>query len=86
MVAKTARAVFDGAVLRPTEPLDLAPDTLVELTIETVAPTPPPSERDTQDPETSFFHVARSLKLEGPSDWSKNLDAYLYGEQARRDG
>lgn len=86
MVTKTARAVFDGAVLRPTEPLDLAPDTLVEPTIETVAPTPPPSQRDRQAPETSFLDVALSLKLEGPADWSANLEEYLYRDKTRTNG
>jgi hypothetical protein len=27
----------------------------------------------------SFLHTARSLELEGPSDWSDRIDDYLYG-------
>jgi len=27
----------------------------------------------------SFFKVASTLNLDGPPDWSENLDAYLYG-------
>ena len=27
----------------------------------------------------SFFEVASSLNVDGPPDWSENLDAYLYG-------
>lgn len=27
----------------------------------------------------SFFDVALSLNVDGPPDWSENLDAYLYG-------
>jgi hypothetical protein len=36
------------------------------------------------DPETSrsFLQTARSLKLDGPVDWSEKLDEYLYGDKA----
>jgi hypothetical protein len=27
----------------------------------------------------SFLRVARSLRLQGPADWSSRLDDYLYG-------
>jgi hypothetical protein len=30
------------------------------------------------DPK-SFLQVARSLRLQGPADWSSRLDDYLYG-------
>ena len=30
---------------------------------------------------TSFLETAESLQLDGPSDWSENLDKYLYGEE-----
>ena len=29
----------------------------------------------------SFLETAESLQLDGPSDWSENLDKYLYGEE-----
>jgi hypothetical protein len=32
------------------------------------------------DISPSFLQVARSLNLDGTSDWSKNLKKYLYGE------
>lgn len=28
-----------------------------------------------------FLRIARSLKLEGPSDWSSRVEEYLYGEK-----
>ncbi len=28
----------------------------------------------------SFLHYARSLKLDGPEDWSERIDDYLYGD------
>jgi len=29
----------------------------------------------------SFLQVARSLEVEGPPDWSENIDDYLYGDK-----
>jgi predicted DNA-binding antitoxin AbrB/MazE fold protein len=65
----TIEAVFDGEVLRPDRPLKLEPNTRVTL----VVTTPDPSE-----PTESFLDTAMSIKLEGPADWSENLDRYLY--------
>lgn len=67
---KTVRAVFDGRALWPEEPLELPPDTPVEITVR----------RAPRKPARSFLKVARSLKLEGPRDWSRRLEEYLYGE------
>ena len=75
-MSKTLEAVFDGEVLRPDEPIELEPNTRVRLTIESL---------DTAEKQPkSFLRTARSLKLQGPSDWSERLDEYLYG--ARGDG
>jgi len=71
-MTKIIDAVFDGESLRPDEPLELAPNTRVRLTIETPAPSDAPQ---------SFLRTARSLALSGPSDWSANLEAYLYGDR-----
>jgi hypothetical protein len=68
----TIEAVFDGTVLRLDQPLALAPNTRVRITIEAVEPPPPPG--------TSFLRTARSLKLDAPADFATNVDAYLYGE------
>jgi predicted DNA-binding antitoxin AbrB/MazE fold protein len=71
MMSKTLEAVFDGEVLRPDEPIELEPNTRVRLTIESV---------DVPDKQPkSFLQTARSLNLQGPSDWSERLDEYLYG-------
>ena len=72
-MTRSIEAVFDGTTLRPDEPLELPPNTRVRLTIESLA-----------SPTTggSFLRTARSLALEGPRDWSSNLEAYLYGEKA----
>jgi AF2212-like protein len=68
-MTKTIEAVFDGETLRPDEPLELAPNTRVRLTIE--APTP------SKTPQ-SFLRTARSLGLTGPSDWSANLETHHF--------
>jgi hypothetical protein len=70
-------ATFDGSVFRPAQPVELRPNTPVRLTVETV---PPP-----EDKKASFLTTAISLKLEGPPDWSSNLDHYLY-EKDRGNG
>ncbi len=62
-------ALYDGKVFRPTEPIALAPNTRVRITIESL----PPAEREAP----SFLRTARALELEGPPDWSENVDAYL---------
>lgn len=78
VIVKTIEALFDGAVLHPAEPLELAPNTVVRITIET----DPVQEEEA----TSFLRTARSLSLEGPADWSENLEAYLYGRGPEQDG
>lgn len=70
-MTRTVQAVFDGEVLRPQEPLDLEPQTRVQITIETIL--------ESKENSRSFLDLAASLNLEGPSDWSENLEQYLYG-------
>ena len=69
-MTKSLHATFDGLVLRPDEPVELAPNTRVRITIETVDA---PVER-----AASFLQTARSLNLQGPTDWSAHLEDYLY--------
>ena len=64
-MATTIEAIYDGEVLRLAEPLALAPNTRVRLTLEAVAP-------DVEAPK-SFFDTAMGLNLQGPPDWSENL-------------
>ncbi len=70
-MSHTLKATFDGNVFRPDEPVGLRPNTRVRLIVE-------PAEDPERRPQ-SFLRVARSLKLEGPPDWSSRLDEYLYG-------
>ncbi len=71
-MTQTIEAVYDGAVLRPETALGLEPNTRVRLTVEVL----PPAETAAR----SFLRTARSLGLNGPADWSANLDSYLYGD------
>ncbi len=72
-MSSTIRATFDGEVIRPDEPLALPPNTRVLITIEITG-----EEGGARTP--SFLQTARSLKLDGPPDWSARLDHYLHGD------
>lgn len=71
-MVKTIEAIFDGKAFLPTEPVTLKPNTRVKVIIETLL-------SDEDEETTSFLQTARSLNLDGPPDWSANLDEYLYG-------
>ena len=71
-MTKTFEAVFDGEVLRPVEPVSLEPNTKVRLTLEVETAEAKPK---------SFLQTAKALELDGPADWSENLDDYLYAKQ-----
>ena len=75
---KKIEAVFDGSVLRPVEPLAIEPNTHVTITVD-VPETKPPR-------HGSFLDTAQSLNLDGPADWSENVDSYLYGGDVPSDG
>ncbi len=72
-------AVFDGEVFRPEEKVDLEPDTKVKLKLIIEV------KKKTGEPY-SLFKYARSLKLDGPSDFSENIDEYLYQGKQIKDG
>lgn len=63
-------AIFDGTVFRPSGKVPLEPNTRVQITVE-VEEQPGSGE--------SFLATARSLELQGPEDFSENIDDYLYG-------
>jgi hypothetical protein len=78
-MTRTVQARFDGKAFHPEESLALAPDTTVLLTIETPDEEPSEGRRPSRGEPYSFLKLAQSLNLEGPEDWSENLDQYLYG-------
>ena len=74
---KKINAIFDGQVLRPVEPLDIEPNTRVRIGVEV------PDER--AEASMSFLDTAQGLDLDGPVDWSENVDACLYEGRAGSD-
>ena len=70
-MSQILEATFDGHVFRPIDSVELQPDTKVQLvvTVKTASDEEP----------ASFLRTARSLKLQGPKDWSARVDDYLYG-------
>lgn len=89
-------ATYDGEIVRPEEPLHLAPNSRFVMTYESVeqseASARAAGEESIEDtPETvgspeartaSWTERARSLNLDGPSDLSVRLHEYLYGDLA----
>jgi len=73
-MSQTVQAIFDGQVFKPEQPLELAPNTRVLITIKAVDQ--PESRRG------AFLRAARSLKLEGTADWSETIDDYLYAQES----
>jgi predicted DNA-binding antitoxin AbrB/MazE fold protein len=84
---KILDATYDGEVFRPDEPVDLASNTKVKVIIEDE----PKKLKLVEMPKKgkgepyAFLRYARSLNLDGPSDFSKNLDEYLYGGKSLDD-
>lgn len=72
---KTVTALFDGRALWPEEPIDVEPNTRVKLTLA-VARERSGRKRKKQ----GFIETALSLKLDGPRDWSRRVEEYLYRE------
>ncbi len=74
-------ATFDGQVFRPSQPVSIEPNSKVRLIVESAEPTNQPSENAPKLGEPySFLKVLRSIEINGPPDWSANIDKYLYGE------
>jgi hypothetical protein len=69
-LSKTIEATYDGAVLRLSESLDILPETGVWVTVDTEEPSSP----------NAFLTAAKAVKIEGPADWSENLDSYMYAD------
>jgi predicted DNA-binding antitoxin AbrB/MazE fold protein len=64
----TFEATFDGEVFRPTEEVNLKPNTKVTVTVD----------KTKTGKLLSSLEFMASLKPDSPSDFSKNIDDYLY--------
>ncbi|MFN0278620.1 MAG: antitoxin family protein [Pyrinomonadaceae bacterium] len=87
---RIVEATYDGEVFRPDEPVDLASDTKVKVIIEDM----PQNGKRLQLVEMpkkavgkpyAWLDFAQSANLEGPSDFSTNLDDYLNGTKSLDD-
>lgn len=76
-MVKTLNAIYDGRVLRPDEPIDLNPNTRVQIIIIVKENSESSSTRG-----VSFLRTAKSLNLEGPADWSTHFEDYLYEKES----
>ncbi|WP_110515903.1 hypothetical protein [Herpetosiphon llansteffanensis] len=65
--------VFDGEVFRPTEHIDLKPNTTYTITVHTAESFEP----------TNAWDVLQELTgtITMPQDWSENHQHYLYGDK-----
>ena len=70
-MTKTLSVIFDGKVFTPEEPVNLEPDTHYVVTIE----------HKKKSGEQNLWDVLDNLTgtVEGPEDWSKEHNHYLYG-------
>jgi hypothetical protein len=89
-MTKTVQAKFDGQAFYPEESMPIAPNTRVLLTVvspETVEEKSEEPQEESADAAPvlgepySFLKFAMSLNLDGPEDWSENLEGYLYGDK-----
>lgn len=72
-MVKSILAVYDGKVFCPEGAIDLPPNVRVRLVFDLV--------RGEKPPVGSFLETAMDLNLDGPEDWSQNLNKYLYGDK-----
>ncbi len=81
---KILDATYDGEVFRPDEPVDLASNTKVKVIVEDEKAEPKKlklvemPKKEKGEPYSSLAFMA-SLNLDGPEDFSRNIDEYLYG-------
>lgn len=75
-MSQTVTVVFDGAVVRPEQPLDLQADTRYIVTIGSV---------DEVGESPDAWDVLDSLSgtIEAPHDWAMEHEHYLYGTPKR---
>ncbi len=70
MIRKTLKVKPDGSV--DLGLLGLKPGSSVRVTVQ-------PKAARAKKRQSSFFETALKTKIEGPADWSKNLDRHPYG-------
>jgi hypothetical protein len=84
----TFDAHFDGEHLCPAQPVVLPMNVRLKVTVSQVAETPDRAEVVAEESKASEKGVFGALLdkhglLDGPEDWSVELDHYLYGTPKR---
>lgn len=76
-MTKTIHAVFEGGVFKPSEPVEIAEGTVVELTVRS----DPEGGAASPDAVRSLVEEMAALPLEGPDDGFSGADhdKVLYG-------
>lgn len=85
----TFDAQFDGESLRPEAPIALPQNVRLRVTVVAESPVETPaSGTEPQSEKRGLFSdlLDESLLIDGPADWSRELDHYLYGTPKRGDG
>ena len=86
---KILDATYDEEVFRADEPIELASNTKVKIIVEDEET--PKKLKLVEMPKKgkgepyAFLKYLESLNLDGPSDFSRNLDEYLYGGKSLDD-
>ena len=84
-MSRTITVIFDGEVLRPTEPLDLAPDTEYRVTIDGTGEEVDQAVDKENDPyaDRPLMRFLGITINSGRGDFAEQHDHYLYGTPKR---
>jgi hypothetical protein len=85
----TFDAHFDGESLRPEAPIALPQNVRLRVTVIAESPDKPSSAEAPPPAETRGLFsklIDENQLIDGPADWSLELDHYLYGTPKRGDG
>lgn len=75
-MARTVTVIFDGEVFRPTEPVDLPPDTVYSIQVDQADGSMAPHR-----PLLKYLALAQDVDL--PPDFAAQVDHYLRGTPKR---
>lgn len=77
-IQKKIAVIYDGKVFRPEKPPNIRPNTRCTMTVEF-------DDEAKRQPDENAWNVLEGLigAVEGPVDWSREHDHYLYGTSKR---
>ncbi len=77
-MSQTLEAIFDGVVFRPDKPVELQPNTRVQIVVTAKSTTEKKSQTLGELIDDCFKDVPSEVMDKLPEDASLNLDHYLY--------